>query len=75
MRVAFGPFIFDSETRELLDGGQRLHVSPKAFDVLKLLLERRPTVVNKTELQDRIWAGAFVGDATLSVVIAEIGRP
>jgi DNA-binding winged helix-turn-helix (wHTH) protein len=72
MRVAFGRFIFDSETRELLDGGRRLHVSPKAFDVLRLLLERRPNVVNKTELQDRIWAGAFVGDATLSVAIAEI---
>ena len=72
MRVAFGAFIFDSETRELLENGRRLHVSPKAFDLLKLLLERRPNVVHKTELQDRIWGGAFVGDANLTVVIAEI---
>ncbi|HEX2452399.1 MAG TPA: FHA domain-containing protein [Vicinamibacterales bacterium] len=72
MRVAFGRFIFDSETRELLEGGRRLHVSPKAFDLLKLLIERSPNVVSKTELQDRIWAGAFVGDANLSVAVAEI---
>jgi DNA-binding winged helix-turn-helix (wHTH) protein len=72
MRVAFGAFVFDSDTRELLQGGRRLHVSPKAFDLLKLLIERRPNVVSKTELQDRIWEGAFVGDANLSVAIAEI---
>jgi len=72
MRVAFGTFILDSETRELLESGRRLHVSPKAFDLLKLLIERSPSVVSKTELQDRIWAGSFVGDANLSVVVAEI---
>src|SRR6478736_1281447 len=72
MRVAFGAFILDSETRELLQGGRRLHASPKAFDLLKLLIERSPNVVTKTEMQDRIWAGAFVGDASLSVVVAEI---
>lgn len=72
MRVAFGPFTFDSDTRELLEGGQRVHVSPKAFDLLQLLLERRPKVVTKTELHDRVWTGVFVGDATLSVAIAEL---
>lgn len=72
MRVSFGRFVFDSDTRELLEGGQRLHVSPKAFDVLQVLLERRPKVVSKSELHDRVWAGAFVGDANLSVTVAEI---
>lgn len=72
MRVEFGPFTFDSETRELVEGGRRVHVSPKAFDLLLLLLERRPKVVTKTELHDRVWAGVFVGDATLSVAIAEL---
>jgi hypothetical protein len=47
-------------------------VSPKAFDLLRVLLERRPNVVSKTELHDKVWPGAFVGDANLSVVIAEI---
>ena len=72
MKVAFGRFTFDSETRELLEGGRRLHVSPKAFDLLHMLLERRPRVVSKLELHDRVWAGAFVGDANISVAVAEV---
>ena len=72
MKLAFGTFTFDSDTRELLEGGRRLHVSPKAFDLLRLLLERRPNVVSKAELLEQVWPGAFVGDANLSVVVAEI---
>ena len=72
MRVSFDRFTFDSETRELLQDEARVHISPKAFDLLRLLLERRPTVVSKIELHDRIWPGAFVGDANLTVVVAEI---
>src|SRR5437762_7459154 len=74
MRVAFGGFMFDSGMRTLLADGQPAHLSPKAFDVLKLLLERRPNVVDKQELYAAIWPGTFVGDATLNVVVAEIRR-
>jgi DNA-binding winged helix-turn-helix (wHTH) protein len=72
MRVAFGRFTFDSETREVLDAGQRVHLSPKAFDLLRLLLDRRPTVVSKREIHDQVWPDTFVSEASLSVVIAEI---
>jgi DNA-binding winged helix-turn-helix (wHTH) protein len=74
MRVGFGRFTFDSGMRTLLADGQPVHLSPKAFDVLKLLLERRPNVVDKQELYAAIWPGTFVGDATLNVVVAEIRR-
>jgi len=72
MRVAFGRFTFDTETRELLDAGVRVHLSPKAFDLLALLLDRRPTVVSKREIHDHVWQDTFVSEANLSVVIAEI---
>ena len=72
MRVAFGRFTFDTETRELLDAGVRVHLSPKAFALLELLLSRRPTVVSKREIHDHVWQDTFVSEANLSVVIAEI---
>jgi DNA-binding winged helix-turn-helix (wHTH) protein len=73
MRVGFDRFIFDSGTRELLEDGRRVHVSPKAFDMLRILLEERPHVVAKAALQDRIWGpGTAVGDASLTVVVAEV---
>ena len=74
MRVAFGRFAFDSGMRELLADGQPAHLSPKAFDVLKMLLERRPNVVDKQEIYRAIWPNTFVGDAALNVVVAEIRR-
>jgi DNA-binding winged helix-turn-helix (wHTH) protein len=74
MRVGFGRFIFDSGMRALLVDGQPAHLSPKAFDVLQMLLERRPNVVEKQAIYSAIWPNTFVGDATLNVTIAEIRR-
>ena len=72
MRVTFERFTFDATTRELLDGQTRVHLSPKAFDLLQLLLARRPAVVPKAEILDRVWPGTFVSEASLSVTVAEI---
>lgn len=74
MHTRFGPFTLDAATRQLLDGEQPVHLSPKAFDVLRVLVEARPKVVNKADLHDRIWPGTFVVDANLSVLIGEIRR-
>ena len=74
MRVRFGPFTVDDETRQLLRGGTEVHVSPKAFDLLCRLIERRPTVVDKSALHEHIWPDAFVVDASLNVLIGEIRR-
>jgi DNA-binding winged helix-turn-helix (wHTH) protein len=74
MRIQFGRFLFDSGMRELLVEGRPAHLSPKAFDLFQLLLERRPNVVEKEEIYRAIWPDTFVGDATLNVAIAEIRR-
>ena len=72
MKVAFDRFTFDGASRELLEAGSRRHLSPKAFDLLRLLLERRPAVVTKREIHEHIWQDTFVSEANLSVVVAEI---
>ncbi|MEO8256321.1 MAG: winged helix-turn-helix domain-containing protein [Acidobacteriota bacterium] len=74
MRTGFGPFIVDSETRQLLHDRREVHLSPKAFDLLCVLLERRPRVVDKAELHTRIWPDTYVVDANLNVLIGEIRR-
>jgi len=74
MRVRFGDFTLDSETRQVLRDQEAVPLSTKAFDVLHLLLERRPSVVSKAELHERIWPRTFVVDANLSVLIAEIRK-
>jgi DNA-binding winged helix-turn-helix (wHTH) protein len=72
--VRFGPFTLDSETRQLIRDRGEIRLSPKAFDVLCILLERRPKVVDKSELHARIWPGTFVVDTNLSILIGEVRR-
>ena len=60
MRVRFGRFVFDPETRELLRGDVRVPLSPKAFDLLSLLIAHRPKAMAKNELQERLWPTTFV---------------
>ena len=74
MRVRFGPFVFDTGTRELLEGGRPLHLSPKSFDLLQILIEHRPAVVSKAALQDRVWPDVFVDEANVGNAVAEIRR-
>lgn len=74
MNVVFGPFRLDSDTRQLLRHERPVHLSPKAFDLLQLLLERRPALVTKAQVLERIWPGTFVEDANLTVLVADIRR-
>jgi DNA-binding winged helix-turn-helix (wHTH) protein len=70
----FGSFQFDPDTRELRRDGARVHLSPKSFDLLQVLIERRPALVTKTELQDRLWPDSVVLEANLGNAIAEIRK-
>lgn len=74
MRAEFGPFTIDSDTRQLRRGKAGLHLSPKAFDLLCLLLEHRPKVLEKTDLHAQMWPDTHVVDGSLNVLITEIRR-
>jgi DNA-binding winged helix-turn-helix (wHTH) protein len=72
VRVRFGAFTLDVEVRQLTRAGEPLHLSPKAFDVLTILVEQRPAVVEKAALRQRLWPDVHVVDAALTNLIAEI---
>jgi DNA-binding winged helix-turn-helix (wHTH) protein len=72
MRVVFGECEFDSGRRVLLRHGSTRALSPKAFELLEFLLDRRPEVVAKTEILERLWPETFVSDASLHNLVAEI---
>jgi DNA-binding winged helix-turn-helix (wHTH) protein len=77
VRVRFTPFTLDSETRQLSRADRRdpdVHLSPKAFDLLCLLVQHRPKVLEKRVLHAQIWPDTYVGDATLNVLIGEIRK-
>lgn len=72
MKLHFGEFTFDPETRQLLRGGTELHLSPKAFDLLRTLIQYRPRALPKQELHEHLWPATFVSEANLASLIAEI---
>jgi DNA-binding winged helix-turn-helix (wHTH) protein len=70
--VRFGAFEFDAETRRLRRDGAEIHLSPKAFSLLGLLLEAAPRVVGKRELHEKLWPGGAVADATLVALVKQL---
>ncbi len=74
MTIEIGECRFDSIRREVRRGSDRVHLSPKAFELLGLLLERRPRAVSKDELFQLMWPTTFVTEASLAVLVAEIRR-
>ena len=72
MQVRFGPFVLDSESRELLRDNQRVSLSPKAFELLSILVASRPKAVSKAELQERLWPATFVVEKNLANLVSEI---
>ena len=72
MQVRFGPFLLDSESRELLRDSSRVPLSPKAFDLLCILVAGRPKAISKRELQERLWPATFVVEKNLANLVSEI---
>jgi DNA-binding winged helix-turn-helix (wHTH) protein len=71
-RLVFGDCEFDPGRRLLLRHGSATPLSPKAFQLLELLLDRRPEALSKTELLESLWPKTFISDASLHNLVAEI---
>jgi len=72
MRARFAGFVFDSDTRQVFRGEAPVAISPKAFELLDLLIRNRPRALSKTEIHDQLWPKTFVSDASLSNLVAEL---
>ena len=56
----FGPFQFDSVERILQRAGQPVLITPKALQVLLVLVRRAGHLVTKDDLMQEVWPGTFV---------------
>ncbi|HEY3052309.1 MAG TPA: FHA domain-containing protein, partial [Thermoanaerobaculia bacterium] len=74
MPLRFGDFVFDAECFQLLRKGEPVHLSPKAFRLLEVLIAHRPAVVTKQKLLDEVWQGQIVEEENIKNLIAEVRR-
>src|SRR5688572_1824358 len=70
--VSFGSFVLDLDTRELRRGCEPVALSPKAFQLLEVLVVNGPKALSKSALQERLWPDTFVLDKNLVNLVAEI---
>src|SRR5688500_18620152 len=72
--LTFGACALNRASGQLTRDGRAVPLTPKAYDVLRFLVERAGRLVTKQELLDAAWPDVFVGDAALKVCIREIRK-
>jgi DNA-binding winged helix-turn-helix (wHTH) protein len=72
LRLQFNDLTFDSASRQIWLGAEEVRLSPKAFELLALLIDRRPAAVPKADIRDHLWPGTFVSDSSLPSLVSEI---
>jgi DNA-binding winged helix-turn-helix (wHTH) protein len=70
----FGDYTLDARTRRLLRRDTEVHLSPKAFDLLILLVENQARAMSKAELHEKLWPSTYVLETNLAGVVAELRR-
>ena len=70
----FKNFRLDLEERVLLHDGKPVSITPKVFDLLKVLIENRGRVIEKEELMAAIWKDSFVEDGNLAFNVRQLRK-
>ena len=70
MRISFGPFAFDRQSRLLWRDGAEVALPPRVLGVLEVLIDRPGQVVARQDLLDGVWKDAFVTDTSLAEAVS-----
>jgi DNA-binding winged helix-turn-helix (wHTH) protein/tetratricopeptide (TPR) repeat protein len=72
--LRFGAFELDRRSGELRRSGRRLHLTPQAFQLLALLVERAGALVTREEIRQALWSGGtFVEfDSAVNACVSQI---
>ncbi|MCC7307532.1 MAG: winged helix-turn-helix domain-containing protein [Acidobacteria bacterium] len=70
----FDGFRIDISERRLSNHGAELAVTPKAFDLLALLVRNHGHLLTKDRIIEELWPGSFVEEANLNVNISALRR-
>ncbi|HEV2699741.1 MAG TPA: AAA family ATPase, partial [Terriglobales bacterium] len=70
--ITFGRFRLDLTNECLWQGTRAISLRPKAFAVLKVLVDRPGLLVTKQQVLDAVWPDTFVGEAVLKDSIRQL---
>lgn len=72
MRLGFGEYVVDLGARQVFRAAEEIALSPKGFQLLELLVRRRPDAVSKEEIQKVLWPDTFVAETNLANLVNEL---
>ena len=70
----FGSFRLDAGERQLLYDGRPVALTPKAFDLLLVLVENSGHLITKEKLMQRVWPDTFVEEMNLSRHVSTVRK-
>lgn len=70
----FEDFRFNANEQELKRGAERITLTPKAVELLGVLIERRGQIVGREEILEKIWHDAYVDESNLTVTVSMLRR-
>jgi TolB-like protein/DNA-binding winged helix-turn-helix (wHTH) protein/Tfp pilus assembly protein PilF len=70
----FGPFRLEPMKRRLLRDGEPLRLTPKAFDLLLVLVDESGRTIGKDELLEKVWPGTVVEENNLNQNITALRK-
>ena len=72
MRLKFGDCVLDLRARRLERGEQLVPLEPKMYELLEVLIKRRPAVVTNNELDELLWPQVYVARTSLTRLVSEL---
>jgi TolB-like protein len=74
MKLQFDPFELDTDRAELRTVSGLVKLEPKAFRLLRLLVENNERVISKDEMIAVVWDGRFISDAAVSTALKAVRK-
>ena len=68
----FGEFRLDAHRRILRKNGETVHLTPRSFDLLCVLVENAGRILDHDELLDKVWEGTFVEQGNLKKAVSNL---
>jgi DNA-binding winged helix-turn-helix (wHTH) protein len=72
MRLKFGDFVLDLPARQLERGNRVVPLEHKVYELLEVLIKRRPAVVTNNELDELLWPNVYVARTSLTRLVSEL---
>lgn len=72
--LRFGDVTFDPARRLVSRGPRPVHLTPRAFRLLELLLERRPRALPKAEILEEVWPDVVVTEGSLAALVKDLRK-